>query len=66
MSFWMLSEASDIVICYALQLCIKANVGMKNPELCVWLPVSNYRISVHFIPLTASKHKQVFTEDVSS
>lgn len=47
MSFWMLSEASDIVICYALLLHFKANV--EKEESCtmyVITPASNDHLSV--------------------
>lgn len=54
MSFWMLSEASDIVICYALLLCIKANVEEeKSYIVCVITPASNNHLSVLFYPFNS-------------
>lgn len=49
MSFRMLSEASDIVVCYALLLCIKANVEKEESyTMCATTPVSLYHLTVHF------------------
>lgn len=45
----MLSEASDIVICYALLLCIKANVEKEESyTVRVITPASNSHPSVLF------------------
>lgn len=45
----MLSDASDIVICYALLLCIKANVEKEDSyAMCVITPASNNHPSVLF------------------
>lgn len=49
MSFWMLSEASDIVIGYALLLCIKANVEKEESyTVCALTPASNNHLSLLF------------------
>lgn len=54
MSFWMLSEASDIVIGYALLLCIKANVEKEESyTVFVITPANSNHLSVLFSPLTA-------------
>lgn len=55
----MLSEASDIVICYALLLCIKANVEKEGSyTMCVITPVSHYHLSVHFYSINTSLETQ--------
>lgn len=49
MSFWMLSEASDFVICYALLLRIKANVEKdESYTVCVITSASNSHLAVCF------------------
>lgn len=70
MSFWMLSEASDIVICYALLLRIKANVEKEESyTMYVITPVSHYHLSVLFYSINSLETQAgihfSFTEDIS-
>lgn len=58
----MLSEASDVVICYALLLRIKANVAKEDSyTVCEITHASNDHLSVLFYSFNSlKKRKQVF------